>query len=178
MPLYDSKSLSKISTPRNPAAAIASSFSLRPPLRQTVAIDVFMTLSSDFPAPDQLFRERRIARGERLGESAMQPRDVGLDAGKSPERFDRLVHAHPAAVHHPRAFRGGGLDEGRFDRRVDDVGSPMRRLQRGNRHRVAGKTAHADLRRVDDTVGRRDVTFEIAARRGSATRRNALPDRP
>ena len=36
------KSFSKISTPSNPAAAIAASFSARSPLIETVAIEVFI----------------------------------------------------------------------------------------------------------------------------------------
>src|SRR5215212_619272 len=42
VPLNDNKSLSKISTPVNPAAAVACSFSARPPLSDTVAIEVCM----------------------------------------------------------------------------------------------------------------------------------------
>ena len=40
VPLNDNRSLSKISTPVNPAAAIASSFSASPPLSDTVAMEV------------------------------------------------------------------------------------------------------------------------------------------
>ena len=40
VPLNDNRSLSKISTPVKPAAAIASSFSASPPLSDTVAIEV------------------------------------------------------------------------------------------------------------------------------------------
>ena len=40
VPLKDSRSLSKISTPVKPAAAVASSFSARPPASDTVAIEV------------------------------------------------------------------------------------------------------------------------------------------
>ena len=40
VPLNDNRSLSKISTPVNPAAAVASSFSASPPLSDTVAIEV------------------------------------------------------------------------------------------------------------------------------------------
>src|SRR5665213_2402724 len=78
VPLYDSRSLSKISTPRNPAAAIACSFSLKPPLRQTVAIEVFMGPALYFPA---LFLEEligRIARSMRLAHRRFQPGDFLL----------------------------------------------------------------------------------------------------
>jgi hypothetical protein len=44
-PLNDRRSFSKISTPLKPAAAIASSFSCRTPLRQTVAIAVCIEAS-------------------------------------------------------------------------------------------------------------------------------------
>ena len=42
LPLNESRSLSKISTPVKPAAAIASSFSASPPLSETVAMEVCM----------------------------------------------------------------------------------------------------------------------------------------
>ena len=56
VPLNDNRSFSNISTPLNPAAAIASSFSFRTPLRQTVAIAVCIvslrtTLPARSPAP-------------------------------------------------------------------------------------------------------------------------------
>ena len=41
VPSNDRRSFSKISTPLNPAAAMASSFSVSVPLRDTVAIAVF-----------------------------------------------------------------------------------------------------------------------------------------
>jgi hypothetical protein len=44
VPSNDRRSFSKISTPLNCAAAIASSFSFKVPLRQTVAIEVRMRL--------------------------------------------------------------------------------------------------------------------------------------
>jgi hypothetical protein len=44
VPLKDKRSFSKISTPLNCAAAMASIFSLRVPLRQTVAMAVRMLL--------------------------------------------------------------------------------------------------------------------------------------
>jgi hypothetical protein len=40
VPLNESRSLSKISTPAKPADAVASSFSANPPLSDTVAIEV------------------------------------------------------------------------------------------------------------------------------------------
>ena len=45
VPLNDSRSLSKISTPVKPAAAIASSFSASPPPSDTVAIEVCIRAS-------------------------------------------------------------------------------------------------------------------------------------
>src|SRR3954471_24877313 len=58
-PLNDSRSFSNSSTFLNPAAAIASSFSLKPPLRQTVAIE-FSTSSSETAGK----RDREEQHGE------------------------------------------------------------------------------------------------------------------
>ena len=46
VPLKDRRSASKISTPLNPAAAMASSFSASPPLSDTVAMEVCMVMPS------------------------------------------------------------------------------------------------------------------------------------
>src|SRR5665213_3587440 len=156
VPLYDSKSLSKNSTPRNPAAAIASSFSLKPPLRQTVAIDVFMDTLSE------RLSHRSIPRGERSGKCGVHAFDVRLDAGKQPERLGRLMHAHAAAGQNFATLGGSGLDEGSLNRRVDHVGGPMIRAQGRNGHRIPGKAVHADRGGVDDTVGRGDLAFKVA----------------
>src|SRR5262245_50715493 len=79
------------------------------------------------------------------------------------------MNAHSVAAHHAGAFGRRSLDELGIDRGVDDIGSPMRWLERGHRDRIAGKSAHAYLRRVDDSVGGRDFALEItrypAARR-------------
>src|SRR5262249_12680552 len=96
------------------------------------------------------------------GKCAMKPGDVRSDSCEQPERLDRLMNAHPAATQHAGALRGRSLDELRIDRRVDDIGSPMRPLERGYRHRIAGKPAHSHLCRIDDTVGSRDLTLEVA----------------
>jgi hypothetical protein len=69
---------------------------------------------------------RRVARRERGCERAVQARHVGRDAREKPKRFDGLTHAHAAAIHHAAAFRGGGLKERSLDRRIDDIGAPMR----------------------------------------------------
>jgi hypothetical protein len=45
------KSFSNISTPSKPDAATAASFSERVPLIETVAIEVFMPISSRWPRP-------------------------------------------------------------------------------------------------------------------------------
>src|SRR5262245_44135964 len=80
------------------------------------------------------------------------------------------MNAHPIAAHHARALGLRGLDELGIDRRVNDVGSPMRWLERGHRDWMAGETTHADLRRVDDPVGNHDFALDItryAAARGT-----------
>ena len=57
VPLKDSKSFSNSSTFLKPAAAIAASFSLRPPLRQTVAIAFCMSASKPFGRSGDELRE-------------------------------------------------------------------------------------------------------------------------
>ncbi len=84
---------------------------------------------------------RRVARGEPFGEGTMHARNVRRDAGQKPKCFDRLIHAHAAAVKDARAFAGGGFEEFGLDRRIDDVGGPMRRLERGHGDRIAGKSS-------------------------------------
>ncbi len=61
VPLNDSRSFSKISTPLKPAAAIASSFSSRLPLSDTVAIDIFTGCVSSWSFDDALLRRSDLA---------------------------------------------------------------------------------------------------------------------
>ena len=108
------------------------------------------------------FELRSAPRGKRRGERAMHACDVGLDTGEKPECFDRLVHAHPAAVEHAGPLGGSGFDELRFDRRINDVGGPKRRSERRNWYRIAGKAAHAHLCRVDHSLRSRDIPLKFA----------------
>ena len=103
-----------------------------------------------------------------LGERCVQARDVWCDAGKKAKGFNGRVHTHAGAVEHARAPGGGGPEEFGLDRRIDDVGAPVRCPEYGNRHRVAGKPAHSHLGRVDDAVGGRNVALEVV--RHAATR--------
>src|SRR5262245_63891972 len=109
VPLKVMRSFSKISTASNFAAAMASSFSFRLPLNETVAIDVFMVMPPREMSPslDQpLLSDRR-----RGGESPLHPVEIGKHAGEQPERFDRLVDAHAGAAHHPAASCSHRLDQ-------------------------------------------------------------------
>src|SRR5262245_1714842 len=72
------------------------------------------------------------------------------------------MNAHPIAAHHAGALGCRSLDELGVDRRVNDIGSPMRWLERRHGDGIAGKAAHSHLRRVDDPVSGRDFALEIA----------------
>src|SRR6185436_3736941 len=88
VPLNDNRSFSNISTPLKPAAAIASSFSFRTPLRQTVAIAVCISTS------EPLGRHGDERREEHHQEQNDQLRDH-----EGPYSLDDVLHAdarHPA----------------------------------------------------------------------------------
>ena len=120
VPLKESRSFSKISTPLKPAPAMASSFSARSPLRETVAIDSFMACLLRAGR-----RRCRIARGERRRERALHALDIGLQPGEQAKRLGRLMHAHAPARQRARPGRASGLDQLGLDRGVDDVGNPV-----------------------------------------------------
>src|SRR4029077_18357394 len=103
----------------------------------------------------------------------MQASDIGSDSGEQPERLDRLMHTHTASAQHASAFGSRGLDELGIDWRIEAVGSPMRRLQRGCRYGTAGESAHTHLRGIDHAVGSGDFAIQVS--RDPAAR---LPNMP
>src|SRR5262252_8532812 len=108
VPPKESRSFSKISTPAKPAAAMASSFSARSPLKETVAIDSFMDHSCFALDAGCGFG---VAGRQGLVKRAVHALKVRLQPGKEAERLRRLVHAHATT-------------ERRLNRSVDDVGDP------------------------------------------------------
>ena len=89
-----SRSFSKSSTPSNPAAAIAASFSGRVPLTDTVA----MHLRSGFSSGS-------VQGGDELGQVGEHAAGVGLAAGEQAEGVRRLEDHHAAAVEGAAAER-------------------------------------------------------------------------
>src|SRR5215469_220296 len=89
VPSNDRRSFSKISTPLKRAAAVASSFSLSVPAKQTVAIAVCTPASS---------------HGFEVADHALS---IGLKPAEQTKRVGRLEHRHAAAPHGAAAERAG-----------------------------------------------------------------------
>src|SRR6266536_978893 len=165
VPLNVTRSFSKISTAWNCAAAIASSFSLRLPLRDTVAIEV--CIGSRLLLGSNLLRGLSVSQRGCLGKRAVQATKVGSLTREEPEALGCLVHAHAGPAHHLASFGAGGLDQLGLERRVDDIGHPMPCLDTIEREGNARYPQHSDRRRVDHAcrTGERcpDIFLELAA---------------
>src|SRR5262245_57338655 len=136
VPLEDRRSFSKISTASNFAAAMASSFSPRLPLRETVAIEVLMVHPVSM-LDSVYFGEGAFANGNGSEKSALHSRNIGRNSREQPERFCRLEDAHAGAADDARCPRASSLDKLGLERGVDHVCHPMVPLHREHGNGVA-----------------------------------------
>ena len=147
VPLYESRSFSKISTPRNPAAAIACSFSLVLRLDRLSQPTSSWILSSSFLARDQTASvtaaSRAVAESAHACRGRIRHRLMSLNIRRACKHIS-------APGHRAGALRDSGSDESRFNRRLVRAPSrsPVRCRQCGIGYRVAQEATHADLCRV------------------------------
>src|SRR5260370_25134394 len=137
VPSNDNRSFSKISTPLKRAAAIASSFSLSVPLRQTVAMAVCngvflcggslvsrITLHS-IRATVHEFCPLTLAPCLHGLEVPDHTLPIRFAPGEQTERFRGLEHRHAAARHGAAAQIAGGAKELGLKRKIDDLRNPQ-----------------------------------------------------
>src|SRR5690606_18335294 len=100
------------------------------------------------------------------GESCLHPIDVRRDAGEKLEGAYRLEHRHAFARHGPATKAPRVTEQFRLQRKVDDIGHPVARLDTGGRQRHARPLRHADGRGIDDAVAPRCGGGDVGNRFG------------
>ena len=131
------------------AAAIASSFSPRLPLKETVAIEVFMAHTSVGEWAASAPVTRPITEHCGRIEGAVHAAHVGHDPCEQPEGFRCLVYAHARTIDDTRTFGASSRDQLGLERGVDHIGHPMPALHGMHRDGIAREAAHSDGSGVD-----------------------------
>jgi hypothetical protein len=122
-------------------------------------------------ATDRALRGVGASRSAAASRAASAKRATSSSWPVKSRNASTAVYAHAGAVEHAGALCGGGIEERGFNWRVDHIGRPMRRFQRGDRNRISGKASHPGLRGVHNAIGYGDVMRDIV---GDATRRVSL----